>query len=169
MSLATPRGWRAAAAAALVALAACAHRGPPAAPTDEPEPGPAPRAGTVREPPPDETAEPPREGPEGPGEAAEVGLASFYGARFHGRTTASGARYDMYAMTCAHRTLPFGTRIRVTDLASGRSVDVTVTDRGPFKRGRVVDLSLAAARRLGMVAKGLVRVRVERLAAPRGD
>jgi rare lipoprotein A len=91
-------------------------------------------------------------------------VASFYGERFHGRTTASGARYDMHALTCAHPSAPFGARLRVTDLESGRSVVVTVTDRGPFVRGRIVDLSLAAARRLGMVERGVARVRVERLA-----
>lgn len=127
-----------AAAVLLAALAACSH-GQRAEPTPEPPP----------------TA--PRSQP-GPG---EVGLASFYGHRFHGRVTASGARYDMHAMTCAHRTAPFGTRLRVTDLETGRSVVVTVTDRGPFRRGRIVDLSLAAAKRLGIVERGLARVRVE--------
>jgi rare lipoprotein A len=67
----------------------------------------------------------------------------------------------MHALTCAHPSAPFGTRLRVTELESGRAVVVTVNDRGPFAPGRVVDLSLAAARRLGMVQKGLVRVRVE--------
>jgi rare lipoprotein A len=70
----------------------------------------------------------------------------------------------MHALTCAHPSAPFGTRLRVTELDGGRSVVVVVTDRGPFARGRVVDLSLAAARRLGMVERGVVRVRVERLA-----
>jgi rare lipoprotein A len=92
----------------------------------------------------------------------EVGLASYYGTEFHGRRTASGARYDERALTCAHPTAPFGTRLRVTDLETGRSVVVTVNDRGPYAKGRVVDLSLAAARKLGMVERGLVRVRVER-------
>jgi rare lipoprotein A len=92
----------------------------------------------------------------------EVGLASFYGGEFQGRRTASGARYDMHALTCAHPSAPFGTRLRVTDLETGRSVVVTVNDRGPFAPGRVVDLSLAAARQLGMVRRGVVRVRVER-------
>ena len=67
----------------------------------------------------------------------------------------------MHAMTCAHPTAPFGAQLRVTDLENGRTVVVTVTDRGPFKRGRVVDLSLAAARKLGIVERGLARVRVE--------
>jgi rare lipoprotein A len=70
-------------------------------------------------------------------------------------------RYDMHALTCAHRSAPFGARLRVTDVETGRSVVVTVTDRGPFADGRVVDLSLAAARKLGMVQRGLARVRVE--------
>jgi rare lipoprotein A len=67
----------------------------------------------------------------------------------------------MHALTCAHRSAPFGARLRVTDVETGRSVVVTVTDRGPFADGRVVDLSLAAARKLGMVQRGLARVRVE--------
>jgi peptidoglycan lytic transglycosylase len=69
----------------------------------------------------------------------------------------------MHAMTCAHPTAPFGTRLRVTDLETGRSVVVTVTDRGPFTEGRIVDLSLAAARTLRMVDRGVARVRVERV------
>jgi rare lipoprotein A len=98
-----------------------------------------------------------------PAETGEVGLASYYGRRFHGRRTASGERYDMHAMTCAHRTAPFGARLRVTDVETGKSVVVKVTDRGPFRHGRVVDLSLAAARQLGIVKRGVARVRVERL------
>ena len=90
-------------------------------------------------------------------------MASYYGRKFHGRRTASGVRYDMHALTCAHRTAPFGTRLRVTDLETGRSVVVTVNDRGPFVRGRVVDVSLGAARALGIVERGVVRVRVERV------
>jgi rare lipoprotein A len=72
----------------------------------------------------------------------------------------------MHALTCAHPSAPFGSRLRVTELEGGRSVVVTVTDRGPFARGRIVDLSLAAARKLGMIERGLARVRVERLAPP---
>jgi peptidoglycan lytic transglycosylase len=135
---------RAAAAALLAALAACAH-GPR---REEVEPG-GPQA--------------PAEERHAPRAHAEVGLASFYAERFEGRRTASGNRYDPRALTCAHRSAPFGTRLRVTALESGRSVVVTVNDRGPFARGRVVDLSLAAARALGMIERGLVRVRVERL------
>ncbi len=93
----------------------------------------------------------------------EVGLASFYGRSFQGRRTASGARYDGQAMTCAHRWLPFGSTVRVTDLDTGRSVEVVVTDRGPHVRGRVVDVSFAAAETLGIVERGMARVRVVRV------
>lgn len=74
------------------------------------------------------------------------GLASWYGPRFHGRRTASGDRYNMYAYTAAHRTLPFGTLVKVTNLRNGRSVTVRITDRGPYIRGRVIDLSYSASR-----------------------
>jgi rare lipoprotein A len=129
-----------AAALLVAALAACSH-GPRAERPSAPEPA--------------------RPGARAPRDRGQVGLASYYGHRFHGRITASGAPYDMHAMTCAHRTAPFGTKLRVTDLESGRSVVVTVTDRGPFRQGRIVDLSLAAAKRLGMLERGLARVRVE--------
>jgi rare lipoprotein A len=138
----------------LVALAACAHRqagpgegapGVPSVPHGPPPPGPGAEVTPPR---------PPR---------VEEGLASYYGRRFQGRRTASGQRYDAEALTCAHRTLPFGTRLRITDLESGRSVEVTVNDRGPAVRGRVVDVSLAAARALDLLKRGVTRVRVEPL------
>jgi len=88
------------------------------------------------------------------------GLASYYGAEAHGGPTASGETYDMYALTCAHRTLPFGAMLRVTNLNNGVSVVVRVNDRGPFVEGRVIDLSYAAARRLKMLDEGVVPVRV---------
>ena len=94
---------------------------------------------------------------------AEVGLASYYARALGGRRTASGARYDERALTCAHRSAPFGARLRVTELESGRAVVVTVNDRGPFAEGRIVDLSLAAARALGILERGIARVRVERV------
>ncbi len=105
----------------------------------------------------------PERRPEAPPGAAtrEEGFASYYGPSFQGRRTASGDRYDARAMTCAHRTLPFGTMLRVTDVETGKSVDVTVTDRGPYGRGRVVDLSWAAARALGILERGIARVIVE--------
>lgn len=96
--------------------------------------------------------------------ASFTGTASWYGRRFHGRLTASGSRFDMNALTAAHPDLPFGTRLRVTHLDSKRSVIVTVNDRGPFIKGRVIDLSRAAAGKLGFISSGLAQVRVEVLA-----
>jgi rare lipoprotein A len=97
------------------------------------------------------------------GVGAEQGLASYYADALRGRPTASGAPYDPAALTCAHRSHPFGARLRVTELARGRSVVVTVNDRGPFVAGRVVDLSRAAAAALGIIGRGVAQVRVERL------
>jgi len=91
----------------------------------------------------------------------EEGLASWYGEPYHGRATASGRRYDMWEMTAAHRTLPFGSRVRVTNRANGRRAEVLVNDRGPFVPGRILDLSRAAAEALGAVAAGVVPVRLE--------
>ena len=85
----------------------------------------------------------------------EHGSASWYGPRFHGRRTASGERYDMHALTAAHRTLPFGTMVRVRSMVNGHEVDVRVTDRGPFSRNRVIDVSRAAAEALGMLGLGV--------------
>lgn len=99
--------------------------------------------------------------------AYQVGLASWYGAQFAGRQTANGERFDPEAMTAAHRELPFGTRVRVTELTSGRRVEVRINDRGPFIRGRVIDLSRGAARRLNLLSQGLGRVRLDILAWPR--
>lgn len=92
---------------------------------------------------------------------AQVGVASYYAHEFHGRRTASGERFDMRAMTAAHATLPFGTRVRVTNLDNGKEVEVRINDRGPFRKERIIDLSLAAARKLGMVGPGTARVRLE--------
>ena len=88
----------------------------------------------------------------------ERGQASFYGPRFHGRRTASGERYDQHALTAAHKTLPFGTLVRVRSLVTGKEVDVRVTDRGPFTRGRIIDVSRAAAEALGMIGLGVKQV-----------
>ena len=88
----------------------------------------------------------------------EVGIASWYGPGFHGKRTANGEIYDMYALTAAHKTLPFGTIVRVVDLDTGRSVVVRINDRGPFIKGRIIDLSYRAAQELGMVKKGLAKV-----------
>jgi rare lipoprotein A len=85
----------------------------------------------------------------------ERGQASWYGPRFHGRRTASGERLDMYALTAAHKTLPFGTLVRVRSVMTGREVEVRINDRGPFAKGRVIDVSKAAAQALGMMQDGV--------------
>lgn len=95
------------------------------------------------------------------GEAArelERGHASWYGGQFHGRRTASGENYDKYALTAAHKTLPFGTIVRVRSLKLGREVDVRINDRGPFSPGRVIDVSQAAAEALGLMGAGVAEV-----------
>lgn len=94
----------------------------------------------------------------------EEGLASFYADKYHGRATASGEVFDTREFTAAHRTLPFGTRVKITDLEHERSVIVRINDRGPFVAGRVIDVSRAAAEELQMTRAGLVKVRLEILA-----
>ena len=91
------------------------------------------------------------------------GMASWYGRKFHGNPTSKGERYDMYAMTAAHTTLPIPSYVRVTRVSNGRSVIVRVNDRGPFLHNRVIDLSYAAAHRLGMIGPGSAEVIVERI------
>jgi rare lipoprotein A len=91
------------------------------------------------------------------------GAASWYGRRFHGRRTASGEPYNMYAMTAAHPTLPISSYARVTSLENGRSVVVRINDRGPFLRGRIMDLSYAAAEKLGYIKKGSAQVEIEQI------
>jgi rare lipoprotein A len=93
----------------------------------------------------------------------EIGVASWYGPGFHGKLTADGTRYDQHGMTAAHRTLPLGTRVKVTDLASGHEVVVLVNDRGPYKVGRSIDLSYAAAQKIGMIERGTARVEIRML------
>lgn len=92
------------------------------------------------------------------------GKASYYGARHHGKKTASGERFDQHALTAAHRSLPFGSRVLVTNLRNEQSVVVRINDRGPYARSRIIDLSKAAAERLGMLRAGVVPVRVQQLA-----
>ena len=96
----------------------------------------------------------------------EVGMASWYGAPHHGRRTASGEVFDMNQLTAAHRTLPFGTRLLVTNRETSQSAEVRVNDRGPFVQGRILDVSYAAARLLGAVGPGLIPVRVRVLSLP---
>ena len=96
----------------------------------------------------------------------EVGLASWYGHPYHGRSAASGEIYDMEQFTAAHRTLPFGTLVRVVNLDNEKSVEVRINDRGPFIDDRVIDLSHAAAQAIGMIGPGTARVRLEVIQAP---
>ncbi|HYA94081.1 MAG TPA: septal ring lytic transglycosylase RlpA family protein [Thermodesulfobacteriota bacterium] len=91
----------------------------------------------------------------------QQGVASWYGADFHGKQTSSGEVYDMYQLTCAHNTLPLGTIVMVTNLENGKSVELKVNDRGPFVKGRIIDLSYAAARMLDMHEQGTAMVKVE--------
>jgi rare lipoprotein A len=92
---------------------------------------------------------------------ANAGTASWYGPGFHGRTTANGERYDQNAMTCAHKTLRFGTRVKVTNLNNGKSAICRVNDRGPYAGGRVIDVSRGMAERLDMIRSGVVPVRLQ--------
>ncbi len=122
---------------ALFCATGCLHHPKPAAPSPH------------RTPPP----------PAAPRVQGEEGIASWYGHPYHGRRSASGEIYNMYDMTAAHRTLPFGTQVRVHDLENGRDVTVRINDRGPFVEGRIIDLSYAAAQAMGM--NGIARVRLE--------
>ena len=105
----------------------------------------------------------PRGGPaaRGAGTHQMTGIASYYAEEFDGRSTANGEQYDMHALTAAHRTLPFNTVVRVTNVENGYSVVVRINDRGPFKDDRVIDLSLEAAQRIGLIAKGTGAVALE--------
>src|SRR5579864_601804 len=98
--------------------------------------------------------------------STETGIASWYGVPYHGRPSASGEIFDMEKLTAAHRALPFETWVRVTNLSNGKQVDVRITDRGPFVRGRILDLSMAAARQLDMLRTGTARVRLKVIDAP---
>jgi rare lipoprotein A len=98
------------------------------------------------------------------GRRVQFGQASWYGKDFHGRRTANGEIYNMYKISAAHKTLPLGTRVRVTNRRNGKSVVVRINDRGPFVKGRIIDLSYGAAKSLDMVAEGVVPVKVEVLA-----
>ena len=95
------------------------------------------------------------------------GKASYYHDSLHGRQTASGEIYNKSAMTAAHKYLPLGTRVRVTNVKTGKSIKVKINDRGPFVKGRIIDLSRKAATKLGMIDKGIVNVKVEILSVPK--
>jgi rare lipoprotein A len=96
----------------------------------------------------------------------QVGTASWYGPRFQGKKTANGETFNMHSMTAAHRTLPLGTRVRVTNLRTGKQVKVRINDRGPYAKGRKIDLSRAAARKLGIVKKGVAKVKIAIVPTP---
>lgn len=96
---------------------------------------------------------------------SQQGVASWFGKSHHGQRTANGETYDMNAMTAAHRTLPFGSMVRVTRLDDGRSVTVRINDRGPYAGGRIIDLSAQAAEQIGIAERGIARVKVEQFAA----
>lgn len=98
--------------------------------------------------------------------SSETGIASWYGVPYHGRPTASGEIFDMEKLTAAHRALPFETWVEITNLSTGKQVDVRITDRGPFVHGRIIDLSMAAARQIDMVRAGTARVRLKVIDAP---
>jgi peptidoglycan lytic transglycosylase len=137
---------------AAVVATGCATKGAtvPVAPSVV-TPIPAPRPEPTRPPTPSERSP----------SVVETGVASWYGRQHHGKKTASGEPYDMTEMTAAHRSLPLGTRVRVTNLANERSVVVRVNDRGPFVDGRLIDVSHAAARALGALGAGVFKVRLE--------
>ena len=101
-----------------------------------------------------------------PGEYVEEGVASWYGDPFNGRHTSNGEIYDMHQMTAAHRTLPFGAIVRVTNMRNGKQTEVRITDRGPFVANRVIDLSLSAAQAIEMVGPGTAPVRLELIGGP---
>ncbi|MGH7393318.1 MAG: septal ring lytic transglycosylase RlpA family protein [Candidatus Rokuibacteriota bacterium] len=130
---------------ALVVLSGCAGTAGRSGPASPPAAAPLPRLG-----------------------AEQSGQASWYGRPHHGRRTASGEVFDMHALTAAHRTLPLGTHVVVTHAPTGRSVEVRINDRGPSVAGRIIDLSYAAARRLGTVAAGVFPVTVRVVALPGG-
>jgi rare lipoprotein A len=156
----------------LLLLAGCAGAAPPPAQVAAPlpaskslvttRPQPAPPAGAKLAALPE--AGLPDAAPEPAISESYTGIASWYGTKFHGRITASGEPYDMAALTAAHQSLPFGSRVRVTNLANGRSVVVVINDRGPYAKDRLIDLSHAAARRLGILEDGLAEVRIDVLA-----
>ena len=98
----------------------------------------------------------------------QYGYASWYGKSLHGKKTASGERFDQHSFTGAHRSLPFGTLVRVKNLKNGKEVVITVNDRGPFIRGRIIDISRAAASSIGILRLGVTRVRVEIISMPDG-
>jgi rare lipoprotein A len=152
----------------IAGLAGCATRppAPPQQPAGQPmvAPPPVPQRPAARQPP----ALPPQALAAGPF-FTQTGLASFYGRAHAGKLTARGEKFDHRDFTAAHRTLPFGTLVRVTNLANGQTVTVEITDRGPRIETRIADLSLAAASALDMQQKGIARVKLEAFRADQRD
>jgi len=97
----------------------------------------------------------------------QQGIASYYGGKFHGRKTASGEIFNQWVRSAAHKSLPLGTKVRVTKLSNGRSIVVRINDRGPFVKGRIIDLSRKAAQDLGIIKSGVAKVKVEVLSLPK--
>ena len=157
------RGWCgiAAACGVLLVVTGCGHRERVAA---APPPPPVLASPGAVNPEPEAGVE---EVPQGRPIYTEVGMASWYGPPYHNRRAANGKIYDQNAVTAAHRTLPLGSLIRVTNLANGRSAMMRITDRGPFVPGRILDLSLGAAKELGMWRAGTAKVRIEVFASPK--
>jgi rare lipoprotein A len=147
--------------ATFLAIAGCAHH-PPS--TRQPAQTPAPQPGAPSAP----SGPPPaiERQPAVPGEYVEEGIASWYGVPFHGRRTSNGEIYDMNEFTAAHRTLPFNTVVRVTNLRNGKQTEVRINDRGPFVANRVIDLSHSAAAAIEMIGTGTAPVRLEVLSGP---
>jgi rare lipoprotein A len=151
--------------------AGCAHRAyqtqaPAQTPAGQPYPAPPNAPGQPAPSAPSGPPPPVERQPAEPGLYVEEGVASWYGVPFNGRRTSNGEIYDMHQMTAAHRTLPFGAMVRVTNLANGRQTEVRVNDRGPFVANRVIDLSLAAAQAIEMVGTGTASVRLEMVSGP---
>ena len=103
------------------------------------------------------------------GEFPAYGKASWYGSYHHGKKTASGEKFDMHELTAAHKFLPFGTLLKVVNLKNGKEVIVMINDRGPFSKKRIIDLSRAAAEKIGLIERGTARVRVDVLSLPDGS
>jgi rare lipoprotein A len=122
---------------------------------EEPTPAPSPAAPAISAKPTPQTAQ-----AKPKAFVFQRGIATWYGGRFHGRRTASGEAFNAYTLTAAHRTLPFGTRVRVTNLNNGRSVIVRINDRGPYTKGRILDMSRAAAQQIWMNGTALVTIEV---------
>jgi rare lipoprotein A len=149
-------------AAALLLVAGCAHRTQiTQAPTSEPSSGTSRPSRTPPASAPSGAPPPGERRPAIPGQYVEEGVASWYGDPFNGRRAANGEIYDMYQFTAAHRTLPFNSIVRVTNLATGKQTQVRINDRGPFVANRIIDLSLSAARAIDLLGPGTAQVRLE--------